>query len=119
MPPTTSQATATAACARSSPDDLATHPAPAAVTARLSAWLVKSPEVMRALIGIALDPSEDTRARIVAIQEILGRAFGRIPAEVKTTEAGPATLDASKLSDRELEALWKLVGSKPDGTALQ
>ena len=78
-----------------------------------------APEVMRALIGIAMDRNEDSRARIVAIQEILGRAFGRIPAEVKTTEAGPATLDASKLSDRELEALWKLVGSKPDGTALQ
>ena len=78
-----------------------------------------SPEVMRALIGIALDPSEDVRARIVAIQEILGRAFGRIKAEVKDVTEESATLDASKLSDRELEALWKLVGSKPDGTALQ
>ena len=66
-----------------------------------------SVDVMKALIGIALDPSEDSRARIVACQEILGRAYGRIRAEVKTAD-GPATLDASKLSDRELEVLWKL-----------
>ena len=66
-----------------------------------------SVDVMKALIGIALDQSEDSRARIVACQEILGRAYGRIRAEVKTAD-GPATLDASKLSDRELEVLWKL-----------
>lgn len=77
-----------------------------------------SPRVMQALIGVALDPSEDARARIVACQEILGRAFGRIPAEVKTPEE-PTTLDASKLTDRELEILAKLVNAKPDGGPLQ
>ena len=75
-----------------------------------------SPEVMRALIGIALDPDEDSRARIVAGQEILGRAFGRIKAEVTTGEAQPVPLDASKLSDRELEILEKIaLGARPDG----
>ncbi len=72
-------------------------------------------EALQVLITIALDPSEDARARIVACQEILGRAYGRIRAEVKAAD-GPATLDASKLTDRELEILWKLARTaKPDG----
>ena len=76
-----------------------------------------APEVMAALIGIALDPAEDTRARIVATQEILGRAFGRVPAEVKAAGGEPATLDASKLTGRELEVLWKLArNAMPDDT---
>lgn len=79
-----------------------------------------SPEVMRALIGIALDPSEDARARIVACQEILGRAFGRIKAEVKDVTEEPARLDASKLTDRELEVLLKIArAARPDGGTLQ
>ena len=78
-----------------------------------------SPQVMQALITIALDPAEDSRARIVACQEILGRAFGRIPAEVKLNEGGSATLDASKLTDRELEVLLKIARTaKPGGGPL-
>lgn len=70
-----------------------------------------APEVMQALIAIALDQSEDARARIVAMQEILGRAFGRIKTEVSLGEAQPVTLDASKLTDRELAILEKLASS--------
>jgi hypothetical protein len=79
-----------------------------------------SPEIAKALIGIALDPSEDARARIVACQEILGRAFGRIKAEVKDVTEEPARLDASKLTDRELEVLLKIArAARPDGSTPQ
>ena len=69
-----------------------------------------SPEIMATLIGIALDPREDSRARIVACQEVLGRALGKVPAEVKTSDGAAPTLDASALTDRELAILWRLVG---------
>ncbi len=71
-----------------------------------------APEVMQALIEIALDRNQDSRARIVAMQEILGRAFGRIKTEVSLGEAQPVTLDASQLTDRELEILHKLATTK-------
>jgi hypothetical protein len=78
------------------------------------------PEIAKALIEIALDRNEDTRARIVACQEILTRAFGRPKAEVKIAEGGSATLDASKLTDRELEILEKIaLAAKPDAGTLQ
>ncbi len=78
-----------------------------------------SPAVMQSLIAIALDPAEDARARIVAGQEVLGRAFGRIKAEVKADEASPVTLDASKLTDRELDVLLKLAKTAEAGGVQQ
>lgn len=70
-----------------------------------------SPEIAKRLIQIALDPNEDSRVSVVAAQEIFNRAFGKPKAEVKTTDTQPVTLDASKLSDRELEILHKLATS--------
>lgn len=71
-----------------------------------------SPEIAKRLIQIALDPNEDSRVSVVAAQEIFNRAFGKPKAEVKTTDTQPVTLDASKLTDRELEILHKLATTK-------
>ena len=61
-------------------------------------------EAMKTLIVIAMDPTEDTRARIVAIQEILGRAFGKI------REMEPeAPLNLSGASVEQLELLLQIV----------
>ena len=57
-----------------------------------------APAVFQVLIQIALDPNEDSRARIVAAQEIAGRAFGRIKAEVKDGAETPPMIDASRLT---------------------
>ena len=62
-----------------------------------------SPEAMKTLIEIMRDGDEETRARIVAIQEILGRAHGRIPAEMKGD--GTPLIDASKMSEQQLGLL--------------
>ena len=67
-----------------------------------------SPEVMQRLIDLALDRNEDARVSVLAAQEVLSRAYGRIRAEVKISDDGAATLDASKLTDHELEILMKL-----------
>ena len=78
------------------------------------------PEIAKALIEIALDRNEDSRARIVAAQEVFNRGFGRPKTEVKTPQGGSATLDASKLTDRELEVLLKIArAAGPDGGTLQ
>jgi hypothetical protein len=79
----------------------------------------KSLEVSQILYSIASDPAEDARARIVACQEILGRAFGRIKAEVKDVTEAPATFDASQLTDRELDVLLKLARTAKAGGAVQ
>ena len=71
-----------------------------------------SPEIAKRLIQIALDPNEDSRVSVVAAQEVFNRAFGKPKAEVKTTDTQPVTLDASKLTDRELEILHKLATTK-------
>jgi hypothetical protein len=59
-----------------------------------------SPRAMRILIGIMDDEGEGTRERIVAIQEVLGRAFGKIPAEVK--DGGAPALDLEAVSEAKL-----------------
>ena len=71
-----------------------------------------SVEAMQVLIDIALDPQEDARSRIVACQAILDRAFGKVSDKPPPVDTGdPVTLDASKLSDRELKVLLKLLDS--------
>ena len=70
-----------------------------------------APRIIQILIDIAQDPAEDSRARIVAAQEVLGRAFGRVPMEVKADSAPMPALDVSKLSDRELSILMKALGA--------
>ncbi len=78
------------------------------------------PAVTRRLIQIALDESEEPRVSVVAAQEILGRAFGRIPAEVKDLAGAPA-VDWNQVSDAKLamliEALRlaKAAGPAPQG----
>ena len=59
-----------------------------------------SPRAMAILVQIMDDESEETRCRIVAIQEILGRAFGKIPAEVK--DGGAPALDLEAVSEAKL-----------------
>ena len=68
----------------------------------------KSPEVAARLIDIALhDP--DTRVAVVAGQAVMLWAFGR-PENLKADDGEPSSkLDLSKLTDRELQILSKLV----------
>ena len=69
-----------------------------------------SVEAMQVLIDIALDPQEDARSRIVACQAILDRAFGKVSDKPPPVDTGdPVTLDASRLTDKELKALLKLL----------
>ena len=71
-----------------------------------------SPQVMQALVDIALDPQEDARSRIVACQAILDRAFGKVSDKPPPVDTGdPVTLDANRLTDKELKALLKLLDS--------
>ncbi len=60
-----------------------------------------SPEAMRAMIEIMRNPDEETRARIVAIEGILNRAYGR-PRDMKD-EAPAPIFDANKMSERQLK----------------
>ncbi len=79
-----------------------------------------SPEILDALAEIALDPETETRARIVACTAILDRAFGRPPDKPPQVDGDEApTLDATKLTDRELKALLKLWDSGRLGDALR
>lgn len=72
----------------------------------------RSVEILETLIAIALDPQEDARSRIVACQAILDRAFGKVTDKPPTVDTGdPVTLDASRLTDKELKALLKLLDS--------
>lgn len=64
-----------------------------------------SPRAMHVLVRVMDDEGEETRCRIVAIQEILGRAFGKIPSEVKGVD-GPA-LDLESVSEAKLELVIK------------
>ncbi|MCU4161576.1 hypothetical protein AiwAL_15955 [Acidiphilium sp. AL] len=66
-----------------------------------------SPEATRILIKIASDPGEDSRARIVAIQELNNRAWGK-PRERMDAEDREPELDLSGLTDAELAVLEKL-----------
>ena len=69
-------------------------------------------EAVQVLIDIALDPEEDARSRIVACQAILDRAFGKVTDKPPAVDTGdPVTLDASRLTDKELKALLKLLDS--------
>lgn len=70
---------------------------------------VASPEVMRQLIAIALDRNEETRARIVAMTEVLGRAWGKVRAEPDDDTRPVVTIDAGAVSDAQLERLQDAV----------
>ena len=59
-----------------------------------------SPAAMQTLIEIMRDADEETRARIVAIEGILNRAFGR-PREMQPEAAAPP-LDLTAVSEEKL-----------------
>jgi hypothetical protein len=59
-----------------------------------------SPEAMKVMIEIMRDADEETRARIVAIEGILNRAFGR-PREMQPEAAAPP-LDLTAVSEEKL-----------------
>lgn len=62
-----------------------------------------SPAITKRLIEIALDRNEEPRVSVVAAQEVLGRAYGKIPAEMKGDTA--PLIDASRLSETQLVML--------------
>ena len=64
-----------------------------------------SPEAMQTLIEIMRDADEETRARIVAIEGILNRAFGR-PREMQPEAAAPP-LDLTAVSEEKLLLIIK------------
>ena len=76
-----------------------------------------SPRAMRILTQIMDDPAEDSRCRIVAIQEILGRAFGKIPAEIKGV-AG-AALNLESVSEQKLELVIRALEAARDAKRAQ
>ena len=71
-----------------------------------------SPRAMAILVQVMDDVTEDTRCRLVAIQEILGRAFGKIPAEVKDIAAPALELEA--VSDAKLELVIRALEAARD-----
>lgn len=77
----------------------------------------KSMEMTEILYRIAGDENEDARCRIVACQEILGRAFGRIPAEVKVDGAPPLDLEA--VSEQKLELVIRALEAARDAKRAQ
>ena len=66
-----------------------------------------SPEIIRQLIAIASDPSEDARVRIVAGQEILNRAWGK-PKEMEPEAAAPA-IELAGASEEQLRLVLATV----------
>ena len=66
-----------------------------------------SPRAMHVLVNVMDDEGEETRCRIVAIQEIFGRAFGKIPNEVKGFDAPGLNLEA--VSDEKLELVIRVL----------
>ena len=76
-----------------------------------------SPRAMAILVQVMDDETEDTRCRLVAIQEILGRAFGKIPAEVKDI-AAPA-LDLEAVPEAKLELVIRALEAARDAKRAQ
>ena len=80
-----------------------------------------SPDVMRRLIAIAVDPEEDTRAVIVAAQTILDRAFGRVTGKPPPEDAKQivdlSTLSPANLAELKgaLTVIKRLTGHSPGG----
>jgi hypothetical protein len=71
-----------------------------------------SPRAMAVLVQVMDDETEDTRCRLVAIQEILGRGFGKIPAEVKDV-AAPA-LEIESVSEEKLSLVIRALEAARD-----
>ena len=76
-----------------------------------------SPRAMAILVQVMDDETEETRCRLVAIQEILGRGFGKIPAEVKDI-AAPA-LELETVPDAKLELVIRALEAARDAKRAQ
>ena len=76
-----------------------------------------SPRAMRILTQIMDDAGEDTRCRIVACQEILGRAFGKIPKEIK--DAAAPALDLEAVSEQKLSLIIRALEAARDAKRAQ
>ncbi len=75
------------------------------------------PRALKILVGIMDDPREDTRCRIVACQEILGRGFGKIPAEVKGADGAALNLEA--VSEEKLALVIRALEAARDAKRAQ
>ena len=76
-----------------------------------------SPEAMEVMIKIMRDASEETRARIVAIEGILNRAFGR-PREMQPEAAAPP-LDLTAVSEEKLLLIIKALEAAREAKRVQ
>ena len=76
-----------------------------------------SPRALKILAQIMDDPAEDSRCRIVAIQEILGRAFGKIPAEIK--DVAGAALNLESVSEQKLELVIRALEAAKEAKRAQ
>jgi hypothetical protein len=76
-----------------------------------------SPEAMKVLIGIMRDADEETRARIVAIEGIFNRAFGR-PREMQPEAAAPP-LDLTAVSEEKLLLIIKALEAAKEAKRAQ
>jgi hypothetical protein len=66
-----------------------------------------SPEAAKLLVDIALDPTEDTRCRIVAIQELHNRGWGK-PRDYDPTKeevTGVSVFDPASVPPEQLELI--------------
>ena len=78
-----------------------------------------SPEAMRALVRIMSDEAEDTRARIVACQEILNRGFGRVREMTESELRGAPALDLEAVSEAKLELVIRALEAARDAKRAQ
>ena len=77
-----------------------------------------SPEAMQTLIGIMRDRSEETRARIVASEGILNRAFGR-PREMPEGEGRGLPLNLESVPEAKLELIIRALEAARDAKRAQ
>lgn len=76
-----------------------------------------SPRALKILTQIMDDPAEETRCRLVAIEQILGRAFGKIPAEVRGVPT--PGLDLESVSEAKLDLVIRALEAARDAKRAQ
>ncbi len=77
-----------------------------------------SPEAMQTLIEIMRDADEETRARIVAIQEVLSRAFGKVR-EMTPGDGRNPGLNLEGVSEERLLLIIKALEAARDAKRAQ
>ena len=76
------------------------------------------PAAAKRLIEIAMDPNEDTRIVVVAIQEVLNRGFGRVREMSESELRGPA-LNLEAVSEQKLELVIRALEAARDAKRAQ